>query len=461
VRRAPWSFLWLAIAVRALVAVRTEVPGRDGVSYLWMAEAFARGDFGALFHTVFHPLYPALVGGLLWACPVLDAVVAGQLVASGLAAIAVVPLWAVAGRLFGPMAATATALAYATGAWFARHPAECMSEGPFYLCVATWAHALLGERPRPARAGVAAGLAFLLRPEGALLLAVGGGWLLAARRARAAATLAAVALPIMALLPAGYAICGDGFTLTPKATFNYEVGVGGATSPWLHYLGEACKLPLAAWEELGWLWLPLAIAGAIAKRPRGLAAPATLLLVPFVLQCAVVPLLQSHWRFLSGYGVLLLPFAGVAAAGTWKGLAARGRALPWLFVALLAAADVRVFGARNADRAVERDLGRWLAHELGPGEFVVSDMPRLDFFAGQQPPPPRPITADDVLRRAASPQCRFVVLVVRRGDTGDRRRTDVDDSALSALGLEPMLPPAILSAADERSLRLFARTRTR
>jgi hypothetical protein len=88
-------------------------------------------------------------------------------------------------------------------------------------------------------------------------------------------------------------------------------------------------------------------------------------------------------------------------------------------------------------------------------------MPRLDFFAGQQPPPPRPITADDVLRRAASPQCRFVVLVVRRGDTGDRRRTDVDDSALSALGLEPMLPPAILSAADERSLRLFARTRTR
>src|SRR5262245_61869183 len=44
VRRAPWSFLWLAIAIRALVAVRTEVPGRDGVSYLWMAEAFARGD---------------------------------------------------------------------------------------------------------------------------------------------------------------------------------------------------------------------------------------------------------------------------------------------------------------------------------------------------------------------------------------------------------------------------------
>src|SRR5262245_29300257 len=170
--------------------MRTAVPGRDGAAYLWMAERAAAGDFGALFQTVFHPLYPALVGALLKIAPALDPVAAGQVVACGLGALAVLPLWAVARALSGDRAAFWCGFAYATGAWFARTPAECMSEGPFYLGAAVWAHALLGRRPM--LAGAAAAFAYLARPEGIALTAIGSGWLLL-RGERRNAALALVA----------------------------------------------------------------------------------------------------------------------------------------------------------------------------------------------------------------------------------------------------------------------------
>ena len=53
--------LALALAARGLVAALTAVPGRDAAQYLWMAERAANGHFDALFATVFHPGYPALV----------------------------------------------------------------------------------------------------------------------------------------------------------------------------------------------------------------------------------------------------------------------------------------------------------------------------------------------------------------------------------------------------------------
>lgn len=451
--RVPWSLLLLAVAVRAMVCLRTEVPGRDGVTYLWMAERAAEGEPAALFATVFHPLYPALVAAVLALAPGLDPVAAGQMVAAGLGALALLPLWAVALALFGERAAAWAAFAYAIGAWFARHPAECMSEGPFYLAVALWALGLCGPRCRPATAGGAAAAAWLLRPEGALLALVGAWLLWRQGRRRELAVFAAALLPALSL-PLGHALWGQGFTLTPKAAFNYEVGVGGAAAPVAHYLREAAKLPGAAAEELGWLWLPLAVCGAVLHRPRHAADPRLALVLPFVLQCLLVPLLRTHWRFLSGFGILLLPLSGAVLAGWLPVLARRARWLPWLAVALLVAAEARVFGARHGERAVERELGRWIGARLGAGEYVVSDMPRLCYFAGQRPPPPRPILPAEIVAAAGSPSCRYVALV--------EGRTAVDPDRLRDMGLEPTEPPGLLSeAVGRRGIRLFVRTRPR
>jgi hypothetical protein len=443
--------LLLCAAARFMVCARTEVPGRDGVAYLWMAEQAAAGDPAALFATVFHPLYPALVAGLLSCVPGFDAVAAGQLVAAGTGALAVLPLWALTRTLFGSSAATWAGVAYALGTWFCRHPAECMSEGPFYLAVATWGQALLRERPRPGLAGFAAAAAYLLRPEGAALFLCGGLWLLHRRDRRAVWSFAAAALPFAAILPAGYAAWGSGFTLTPKAGFNYEAGVGGAAAPLRHYLQELAKVPGSLFENLGFLWFPLGMFGSWLWRRRQGSDAGLLLLAPLVLQCAVIPLLRSHYRFVSGFGVLILPFAAFGLLRLLEHARRAGPLLPALLVAVVLGSEGRIVAARNRDRAIERELGRWCGARLEPGETVASDMPRFCYFAGQRPPPPRPILAEDLLVQASEPACRFVALV--------RDRTPgVKPEFLGKLGLEEMELPVLLCGPADQRILLFVRT---
>lgn len=439
--------LWLAAAVRALVCWRTAVPGRDGATYLWMAEQAANGNPAALFATVFHPFYSALVGTLLRLVPGLDPMVAGQVVAGGCGALAVLPLWSVANHVAGPRAAFWCGIAYATGTWFARHPAECMSEGPFFLLVIAWAHALLGPRRRATLAGIAAALAYLTRPEGLAPMGLGLVWLLHRGDRTGARRFAAATIPLGALLPLGYALFGAGATLTPKAAFNYAVGVGAAPDALAHYAREALALPAAALEELGWLWLPIALFGLVVACRRGLGSGAALLAAPFAVQCAVVPALHSHWRFLAGFGCLLTVFAGIGTVALCDWLQSRHRALPHVLIGLLLASEGRLADARNADRVIERELGRWLRTQLAAGETIASDMPRLDWYAGQRPPPPRILLPQDILTLAAAAPCRFVALVERRAADGSpRRRTALEDAALVALGFV-RVPGAALPAA--------------
>ena len=256
--------------MRVFGCVCTKVPGDDGIAYLWMAEQWAKGDLGGLFQTVFHPLYPFLIGLLLRLWPGLDVVLAGQLVASLCGALAIVPLWFVAKGLFGERAAWWAGIMYAIGNWYVRHPANCMSEGPFYLLAAAWAWAVLRSRLLALLAGACAGLAFLARPEGALLAAAAGLYFGAHRRWSQAAAVAVAAVLLGALLPLGFLCTGHGFTLTPKALYNWQVGAGGSDSPVGFYLRQWLSLPGDAWEGLGYLVLPLMLAGGICWRPRRL-----------------------------------------------------------------------------------------------------------------------------------------------------------------------------------------------
>jgi hypothetical protein len=443
----PWLLLALAVALRAVGCALRPVPARDGVAYLWLAEQWAERGLAALFDGVFHPLYPLAIGVLLRAVPTCDPVVAGQVVAAGCSAIAVLPLYHLVRRLHGAAAASWAALMFALGAWFVRHPAECMSEGPFHLAVALWAAALACPRPRAVAAGLAAGAAFLIRPEGAALVPA-GVWLLARRTsARSALAHAAAAVLVAGLLPLGAAASGHGFVLTPKAAFNWEVGAGGADSPLSHYLYHLLRAPGDAWEGLGYAVFPLMVGGVVWRWRRGLDRLELALLLPFLLQCAVFPLLRSNLRFVSGLGILLLPFAGAAGAalqqqGRWR----------WPLVALLVASEAKLWLGRPADRTFERDLGRWLAPQLAAADTLASDMPRVVYFAHRPPPPPRPIAAADLRQWAAAPTCRFVAL--RTG-----RTADVVPS-LRRLGYEMMaLPPPLGADPAAASVQLWWRPR--
>lgn len=435
----------LKAAVCLVVALRTEVPGRDGVSYLWMAQESAAGKVEALFATVFHPLYPAMVGGLLRSVPDLSVETAGQLVAGVCACLALFPLWGAARALFGERAAFWTALCYAVSAWFARLPAECLSEGPFFLLAASWAFALTRARPQALLAGAMAALAYLCRPEGAALIVLGAVWLWLRRERARSCELLLGTVPFALLLPAGYAAFGCGFTLTPKAAFNWNVGAGSPEGGLVHVLAELRDLPGAAIEALGFLGLPLVLAGIVRHRPRGFRDARWLLIAPLLVQCAAVILLRSHYRFLAGFGILLLPYAGAAAAEAWQALG-RWR---WLLPLVLLASEARVLAPRNQDRAIERELGRWLGERLGPSETLASDMPRLVFYAGRRPPEPRKVPASEILTTAERPECAFVAVVAGR--------TDLPPGRLAELGLEPLQLPALLSGlAGRRGVQVYA-----
>ena len=451
---ALWVLLPLAVLLRAWACHVTEVPGRDGATYLWMAQQLAHGDVAAFLSTVFHPLYPALVSPLLALFPGLDAVVAGQVVAAGCAALAILPLAAMARALHGPRVAAWTAALYAVGTWWCRHPAECMSEGPYLLLLATWAWALLEPRAlvrHAVVAGLAAGLAWLARPEGLALVPVGATWLVLRGRRNHAAWSAAAALPLCALLPVALALAGRGLVLTPKAAFVYAEGVGGSPFPVVHWLAEFAKQPLALFEAMGFVTFPLVLAGLWLSRPHALRSPPALLLAPLLVQCLVAPGLFAHHRFLNPQCMLLLPFAALTL-DRWFA-APRTRMLAWTAVAAVVASEARVLAPRNTGRAVERELGVVLANQLQTDAWVVTDMPRLAFFAGRKPPPPRPFTPTDLKNALADPHCTHLAMVKGRGGV------DVDVPSLAAAGFEPMILPSRLAAvAQDRGILVFSRT---
>jgi hypothetical protein len=483
------ALVTLAGLVRALVAARTAVPERDAAHYLWMADGLLAGAPGRLWQSVFHPVFPALIGGFRALCPELDPVVAGQIVACLASALTVWPLWILTSRLFGARAADAAALCFALGTWFARHPADALSEGLFHLLVTTAVCLLVGGdpiaagaatetvaasslarrpgRPRPLHllgplapqigasrddsrdygprgrrqpilAGVLTALAYGTRPEGAGLGLVACTWLLrGGQRTRAAAFAAGCATALA--FPLGWAVWGPGFTLTPKAGFVWADGMGADDGGGIaHYLRHLLGLPGALLEALGYLVAPAALFGAVRalRGPRPEAA--WLLIATFALQLLAIPVLRSNLRFLSGYGVLLLPFAGLTWRVAAPALRARHLAVP--AIVLTFAADLgRLPQARRDERIVERELGAYFGTRLGAGETIVSDMPRLDGFAGVEPGPPRAVTAAELVERAAAPGVR----VVARVDG----RTALRIAQLRPLGFAPLVLPAELAAA--------------
>lgn len=446
--RSFWPWLGLAVAVRVGIGLQPAIPARDGANYLWLAQQVAAGRPGELFTNIFHPLYPLLVGGMLWLWPSLDPVVAGRIVAAACSALAVVPLWFATRALFGERAAGWAAAMFAIGNWFVRHPIECLSEGPFHLAVLGWAAAVFAPRPRAALGGALAGIAFLARPEGALCGLAGAIVLL--RRGGVAIALrhVAAAVAVGALLPLGAWLTGAGLVLTPKAGFNWRIGVGGADDGVGFYLRELAKLPGDAWEGLGYLVLPLLLLGLWWARRRDARPPHALwLALPLAAFVVVIPFVKSNHRFVSGLGALLLPFAGAAAAR----LAARPRRA-WLLALLLVASEAKLWLAAPPDRSYERELGVWLGTQLASGEAVCSDVARLVWWAGTKPPPPRPLDADDLRTWATAPGCRFVAL--REGRTGGFV------GELPALGYAPCdLPPAVAATAERGKIAIWQRRR--
>lgn len=176
------GILALAFVLRATMAVRTSVIFEDGPHFLSVAKLFSNGDWaGALSHP-YHPLYSGLIAVFE---PLLgDWEVAALSVSVTFGTAAVFALFIFLRDAFDPRSALFGAFLLAISPYAVRFTSDVESEG-VYLAFYLAAFALLfrglarGSSSVLAVAGVSAGFAYLARPEGAGLVVIGVGLLVA------------------------------------------------------------------------------------------------------------------------------------------------------------------------------------------------------------------------------------------------------------------------------------------
>jgi hypothetical protein len=336
-------------------------------------------------------------------------------------------------RAFDQRAAWPTAVLWASSPLLLRVAAECYSEPPFLLLMAigTW----LGLQRRFVAVGACAAVAFWIRPEGLLLAA---SFVLVEPRAAWRALLP-VAAGVLGLA-AGRGAAGQGFDPLPLLAFheqrddlpergNVLANVLALPGPWFEAFGLAglCAL-LAPWRRL---------------RPL-----TTVLRWQVALQVAAICTFVVRRRFFLSCAVPVMVLAGVALARAPRRLA-QGALVLAVGLGFWLAWNGRI----DADRAVERDLGALLAPQLVLGRSMCSELPRVAWFAGAKPGPPRHFTAKQWLEQAQAPEVTIVVLANRTVAAFTAAERAVFDQRF-----EPASLPASLQAGvAQRRLQVFLR----
>lgn len=424
-----------AVWIVALILARP-VPSEDGVSYLWMAERFAMGEWRDALSTVFPPGFPLLIAPLIAAGLPLEA--AADAVNTAAFALTVWPLAAIARRLVPAVSGAdlAACVLFWSGSLLTRVAAEVYSE-PAFLLLMAWGTAA-GLAGRHGLCGALAGAAFWIRPEGLLLAA---SFALARPREGWRALLGA-ALGV-ALLGALRWHAGHGFDPLPLLAFHEgrdDLPQRGAV------LTNLLALPGAWLEAFGLVGLVL-LAWLVPRARRSLpSAPA--LWWQIALQLLVVCTFVVRRRFLLSCAVPVVALAGAAVA--------RLRPAPRaavLLVAVLAGGIGAFTGGIDADRVAERDLGVWLGERLRPGERVTGDLTRVVWFAGQRPLPPRHFDVDELRAMATHDDVRYFVFSARSRRDSSRRI----EGALEGLFGRLPLPEPLAAACAERGIVVLAR----
>lgn len=464
--------LVIGLTVRAFAWSQTAVMFNDGPIFLAMAEAIGEGRWDEVLAHPYHPLYPALIA-FVGVFPVgLETAAVVVSVLGGLLSIAAV-FWFVRDA-FDVEIAWLAAWLVALHPWAVDFSADVMSDGLYaglYLVgFAAMARAI--EHPTVKNTlvcGVACGLAYLVRPEGAglliacVLLLLARGWLDRSQRNRmllgCAVLLLAGAIVIVPFVVVVGQQTGE-FVLTQKKSISSLVGVdekAGLTStdPMFSSLplpeqavradGQGARLPSRNWT--GFLeailrvaatslavfrfeLVPFLLLGLWASRSNRKPWREVILGLPIVLYSGLLVLLVWGVGYVGRRHALApwLPVAGLVALG-WRFLCTR--MADWgdrrnvsllsrlrtpqasvlaLFVVLLICWGARDARPRRLDRAPVRLAAEWLAENHPDSGPVAAQKLRTAYYAGARFVPLSPghdgLIAENLRQRAS----RWVVI---------------------------------------------------
>ena len=384
-RREAWllgGILLLAAAVRILRWQGLAVMFNDGPIFLALAQAIESGlPDQALAHP-FHPLYSGLVA--LAHGPIASWETAGVFVSVLCGSLAVAALYFFVRELHGRAAAWIAALLFAVHPGAIEYTSDIQSEGAYLLCFLVAAlllwRGLRDERPALGLAGgLAAGLAYLARPEGlgialiAAALALFEGWKRGASLRRSLALTAAIGVGA-ALIVAPYvgflrAETGE-WTLTQKKSVAVISGLEApprdGPDPLLPKISRAGR---RAESRL--------VPNPDREDPPAKVRPSAVVRYAE----AIFDVARTHLRSLRYEGAVLL-LAGLAMGGLGRRPGPRARFIGaivagYAVVLLLLAANVGYVSGRHALPALiltlgyvasgALPLGRWAGRSFGPG----------------------------------------------------------------------------------------------
>ncbi len=420
----------LAFGIRVLVAEFLQVIQPDGVVYVTVAKQFQAT--GSAFDPLFHPLYPICIA---LAQPLIgDWEMAGRLVSAFFGALVILPAFALARSIVGRQAALLSAV------FIAVHP-RLVQNSASVLCEATYTFVLVsgvlaarrglvgGPRALIPFAGLCFGLAYLVRPEGALYLVglvVIVVFMIVTGRERIGTVLPwlGAAVLVFVVVVAPYVWClaeaWGPFTLSGKIDHNLPLSAGAAAAP--------SPLPMRVLENLllfqkyavpdllPWILLLLVLPGVLARgRTTGwLGRDAVLLaaaLPPFAsLAFHVEP------RIFLPILPFILPFAAVGMLWAAVTLTDARRGWRWsLAMALLVALVLVPWTFQpvlrpDAGAALYRQAARWVA-ETQPRDAVLLDRkPLVAFYSERRWVPLPRIGPEELLAAARQAGARLVVL---------------------------------------------------
>ena len=471
--------LGIGAAVKGWVWANTTVLTRDGIGFLEYASRLNQEPWGhVLRNTVQHPLYPfeILAVAKVYArftsepltcydwefCAHLANFLAGLLL--------VVPMYFVGKRLGGRGVGFGAALLFQVMPVPVRVTVDTLTEGTYLLfaALALWT-ALIGLDTRRLRwlclAGACGGLAYLARPEGALLpmsivLTLLGLWWLGrweGWRKTGVALAGVSAATLLVVVPYWWTIGG----LSAKETFRHMLptmqGPSSPTSSHRTPSGRGLLLasrfqpgvdgedydvtPLLVVREVGKelvkgfhyiVWLPACWGLALlVRRFRAVVQDSSLLLI---LVLGMGNLLILFWlgyraHYVSERHTMLLVMLGcwpallaVQAGATWlaqrwSALQGRELTLQGFTVALLVGFGlVQAVQPLHEHRLGHRYAGEWLKTHFRDGDQLIDAYGWVGFYAGQRTPPhtmPLPVKGR-------------LFLVLEEGERDRIRRTVID-----------------------------------
>jgi 4-amino-4-deoxy-L-arabinose transferase-like glycosyltransferase len=462
VRRLLIALLILTGLTRLLAWHSMAVISADGARFLRMARDFHAGRFDdALSVEAFPPLYPLLIATLHRAGIGWEA--AARLISLLAALPACAALFVLARAVWNERIATIACLIFALAPEYALHGADTMSESLF-MALFTGAMALAwtgwaSDRPeRLLGAGLAAGAAYLTRPEGVYLapLLAFACAIHAWKHRRDRARLARVGLGLAAALVAAgaaampYLIHIRGtlgrWSLTPNPYANLVIEFVRGKKPqdpdlWRggthRRLIERFGRPLGAAISIGdsaariVFFAPLAFWLIGLARPLREAASRSGLL--FVHAAAAGYTVPNYLAFFAGapFGdrYVLVPFllwmpvmaVGARAIGDrlrgWLRPASRVLVLAWMCAALVVSGR-----PKRTDKIALRLAGEEILRVAGPGRRVASQDRRVEYYAQGDW---RRLEYPQVLGQASRGDVEFIVVIP--GERRDPGREAVEE----------------------------------